>query len=302
MSSHDNTCRFSEDERSLGNDASLWDIDENTENFEMDLANMSAAAARFRMEMDSKEFASPMKQYVASDQHVLDGLISDISAEDLQASKWVDTENNYGQVDFSEPIMSMNSKFQTSERVNPLKELGREASAFSLHEDVTTEDTYSVEQKIDEVCWSYLDPQRNVQGPFHTYEMRNWSEAGYFRNDLPVQHKDWSKFYPLGIIFPVHGTAFLKSVIPEPSTTAEGKKESKDTFDLSEYHTNYEKDFLSNSKSKLNPSGKHSITTNGNRNGHNAIAFPSSVHSATDYYGMDDKKTSAKKLVGFLIT
>ena len=64
--------------------------------------------------------------------------------------------------------------------------------------------------------WEYLDPQQAVQGPFSSKDMRRWHHSGYFKVDLPIRVKGWSRFYPLGAVYPKQDSAFQQS-IPEPA-------------------------------------------------------------------------------------
>lgn len=65
--------------------------------------------------------------------------------------------------------------------------------------------------------WEYLDPQSAIQGPFSSKGMRRWLESGYFKPELPIRVRSWTRFFPLGIVFPSQDVAFLKP-IPEPGT------------------------------------------------------------------------------------
>ena len=90
-----------------------------------------------------------------------------------------------------------------------------------------------LEGNIDEILrisnnnhsWLYLDPQNNIQGPFPSSEMRTWLEAGYFKINLPVKLDHWSKFYPLGLVYPTPDSAFLYNLPDEPIS---GKENDKD--------------------------------------------------------------------------
>ena len=90
-----------------------------------------------------------------------------------------------------------------------------------------------LEGNIDEIprisninhFWLYLDPQNNIQGPFPSSEMRTWLEAGYFKINLPVKLDHWSKFYPLGLIYPTPDSAFLYNLPDEPILAKENDKD-----------------------------------------------------------------------------
>ena len=66
--------------------------------------------------------------------------------------------------------------------------------------------------------WEYLDPQNEIQGPFPSKNMRRWLESGYFKMDLPIRLRQWSRFYPLGRLYPNLDFAF-QQLLPEPGTT-----------------------------------------------------------------------------------
>lgn len=62
--------------------------------------------------------------------------------------------------------------------------------------------------------WYYADPQGNIQGPFAGDEMRQWLEAGYFKNDLPISQNAGGPFRRLGSYFSDSGSAFQP---PQPT-------------------------------------------------------------------------------------
>ena len=262
------------DERSSGIYASLWDADDgNNDKLEMDLADMSAAAARFRVEMESKEFTSSTKATLVRDQDVLEGLISDMSTEDLQVSKLVGYdeknksknntffENSYPQLDNS--MSSMSSADQSSAMIGDFNRRDQVETSL-LYPDIHR--TTDAVQEIAEARWSYLDPQRNIQGPFRMSEMKNWSDAGYFKVDLLIRLEGWSNFYPLGIIYPEPGIAFLNGVPPEPSTIDMKQKICADSLNLSFTSASNEESVLSNSKLHIYPLENHlNLMTKSNR-------------------------------------
>ena len=53
--------------------------------------------------------------------------------------------------------------------------------------------------------WTYLDPNKQVQGPFTGEQMSEWFGAGYFPKDLPVAWKlgeePPSEFFPLNTVY-----------------------------------------------------------------------------------------------------
>eukprot|EP00931_Biecheleriopsis_adriatica_P083584 TRINITY_DN5718_c0_g4_i1.p1 TRINITY_DN5718_c0_g4~~TRINITY_DN5718_c0_g4_i1.p1 ORF type:complete len:889 (+),score=197.54 TRINITY_DN5718_c0_g4_i1:82-2748(+) len=67
-------------------------------------------------------------------------------------------------------------------------------------------------------CWSYKDPQGNVQGPFSTLQMRHWDTAGYFQQDLLVRFKESGTFYQLCTLYPQPTVPFaaLPAMLAEP--------------------------------------------------------------------------------------
>ncbi|KAH8076968.1 hypothetical protein JL720_10267 [Aureococcus anophagefferens] len=49
--------------------------------------------------------------------------------------------------------------------------------------------------------WFYKDPQGQHQGPFEAPQMRQWFNAGYFDDDLPLRQGESGDFVPLGRLF-----------------------------------------------------------------------------------------------------
>ena len=89
-------------------------------------------------------------------------------------------------------------------------------------------------------AWYYKDPQQNVQGPFETSSMRRWLESGYFKENLPIKLKHWSKFYALGVAYTNPKLAFLKP-IPEPNVH---DLSVRDREASSQQHTNSQRSFM----------------------------------------------------------
>jgi len=50
--------------------------------------------------------------------------------------------------------------------------------------------------------WQYVDPKRNIQGPFTLLEMQQWNAMGYFRPDLPMRCDPSDEFVPFMELFP----------------------------------------------------------------------------------------------------
>ena len=49
--------------------------------------------------------------------------------------------------------------------------------------------------------WFYRDPQGAFQGPFEATQMRQWFQAGYFDDDLPLRQGTSGDFFPLKQLF-----------------------------------------------------------------------------------------------------
>ncbi|KAH8052228.1 GYF domain containing protein [Aureococcus anophagefferens] len=56
--------------------------------------------------------------------------------------------------------------------------------------------------------WFYKDPQGQHQGPFEAPQMRQWFNAGYFDDDLPLRQGESGDFVPLGRLFSSPQDAF----------------------------------------------------------------------------------------------
>lgn len=50
--------------------------------------------------------------------------------------------------------------------------------------------------------WQYVDPKKNIQGPFTLPEMQQWYSMGYFRADLPMRCDPGDQFVPFSELFP----------------------------------------------------------------------------------------------------
>merc|ERR1719272_1170877 len=50
--------------------------------------------------------------------------------------------------------------------------------------------------------WCYVDPKKQIQGPFTLHEMQQWNMMGYFRADLPIRCCDTDTFVPFAELFP----------------------------------------------------------------------------------------------------
>ncbi|KAG5192633.1 hypothetical protein JKP88DRAFT_173119, partial [Tribonema minus] len=57
--------------------------------------------------------------------------------------------------------------------------------------------------------WYYLDPQGNRQGPFSSHDMREWFEAGYFVEGLPLAQGIDRQFRAMSQLFPDASQAFV---------------------------------------------------------------------------------------------
>ncbi|KAH8075164.1 hypothetical protein JL721_1159 [Aureococcus anophagefferens] len=65
--------------------------------------------------------------------------------------------------------------------------------------------------------WFYKDPQGQHQGPFEAPQMRQWFNAGYFDDDLPLRQGESGDFVPLGRLFSSPQDAFVtKPLLPAP--------------------------------------------------------------------------------------
>uniref|UniRef100_A0A6S8CDN4 GYF domain-containing protein n=1 Tax=Aureoumbra lagunensis TaxID=44058 RepID=A0A6S8CDN4_9STRA len=82
------------------------------------------------------------------------------------------------------------------------------------------------EKKV-ELPWYYRDPQGNIQGPFEPMQMRQWFDAGYFDDDLPVrQQTPDGPFLALGIVFSSARTAFVAPPAVDPDDSPAPQKPS----------------------------------------------------------------------------
>jgi len=50
--------------------------------------------------------------------------------------------------------------------------------------------------------WQYVDPRKNIQGPFALVEMQHWNSMGYFRPDLPMRCDPSDPFVPFAELYP----------------------------------------------------------------------------------------------------
>ncbi|CAH3157868.1 unnamed protein product [Porites evermanni] len=70
---------------------------------------------------------------------------------------------------------------------------------------------------LDEVQWSYTDPQGKVQGPFSNSEMADWFSHGYFTMGLLVKRTTDEAFQPLGEVIKQWGRVpFVPGPQPPP--------------------------------------------------------------------------------------
>merc|ERR1712137_476711 len=50
--------------------------------------------------------------------------------------------------------------------------------------------------------WQYIDPKKNIQGPFSLVEMQQWHKQGYFRPDLRMRCDTSDEFMEFAMLFP----------------------------------------------------------------------------------------------------
>jgi hypothetical protein len=227
---------------------SMWDMSDakggiDGDSCDLDLADFSAAAIRFQAEMremstsDAARSGEHEKERGA-EIDILDNLIGEslsLEADDIQIPEWadynigiqdsdvVDSSLEFQSTDATSEIRSFDAGMfgvandlggsftdVSSERMRPLP--STVVVPLPHHVPVTMPNPIPPKQPL----WYYLDPQKHVQGPFQTSEMRNWLLAGYFQIDLPVRLNSWSDFHPLGSIFSSHEIAFLPTPPVEP--------------------------------------------------------------------------------------
>jgi PERQ amino acid-rich with GYF domain-containing protein len=155
-----------------------------------------------------------------------------LETDDIQIPEWADYDIGLQESSITESSM----RFESG---NPSAELKPFDEVFSSSNEPISSVPISISDKSDDISrhnstlslsvsqsttakpsmWFYLDPQKHVQGPFHTSDMRNWLEAGYFQVDLPVRLDSWSDFHPLGTIFTTPDIAFLPNLPLEPIKT-----------------------------------------------------------------------------------
>lgn len=185
--------------------SAVWDSVSTNDNSKgsssLDLADFAAAALRFRSEtMDMVRHDSTSLQGKAD---ILDSLIDDtinVDTDDVELPEWAD--ENPSETDQTEKVECAGK--------NQIQESQDLPSTFNFS------DSLSQVEDVSSGMWSYLDPQNNVQGPFHTSEMRQWHDAGYFKFDLPIKLSNWLHFHPLGLVYPNQATAFETDLVLEP--------------------------------------------------------------------------------------
>jgi len=75
------------------------------------------------------------------------------------------------------------------------------------------------------ITWSYLDPQRQVQGPFESEEMFEWYSARYFPADLMVRRNTDGRFISLTEMSQLYGRVpFTPGPTPPPILSAEEER------------------------------------------------------------------------------
>lgn len=50
--------------------------------------------------------------------------------------------------------------------------------------------------------WQYVDPKKNIRGPFTLLEMQQWNSMGYFRAELPMRCDPSDPFLSFSELFP----------------------------------------------------------------------------------------------------
>ena len=60
--------------------------------------------------------------------------------------------------------------------------------------------THSPSKEVP-IAWTYLDPNRQTQGPFTSEHMAAWYTSGYFPKDLPISWVDPAVYYPLDQVY-----------------------------------------------------------------------------------------------------
>ncbi|OMJ79430.1 hypothetical protein SteCoe_20531 [Stentor coeruleus] len=120
--------------------------------------------------------------------------IKNIIEEDDKYPEWDDPhEENNEEINSPEIIaypLSLIEKF-----VNEGNPFACIIMANSIsNEDSVITNPYSIPF---EKVWYYKDPQGNVQGPFTTLDMFNWSAAGYFSSNLQIAHSSPTHFFSL---------------------------------------------------------------------------------------------------------
>lgn len=66
--------------------------------------------------------------------------------------------------------------------------------------------------------WQYVDPKKNIQGPFTLLEMQHWNSKGYFRPDLPMRCHPSDPFISFKELFP-HPLVPFQSYPKRPTPT-----------------------------------------------------------------------------------
>lgn len=229
-------------------DKNVWDISDGKggidgDSCDLDLADFSAAAMRFQTEMREMSAADAAQsreheQERGAEVDILDNLIGEslsLETEDIQIPEWAD----YNIVLQDPDIAGSSLEFESTDAKSEMKSF--DPSLFGVANDLRGSFTGLPSESIRPLSspvvvslphhvsvtmtnpvpprqplWYYLDPQKHVQGPFQTSEMRNWLLAGYFQIDLPVRLNSWSDFHPLGSIFSSHEIAFLPTPPVEP--------------------------------------------------------------------------------------
>ena len=113
--------------------------------------------------------------------------------EDENYPEWDDPKENTNEATSPEVIIYPLSLIQSSANE------GNPFACIIMAHSITNEDNvitnpYSIPF---EQVWYYKDPQNNIQGPFTTIDMFNWSAAGYFSSNLQIAHSSPYHFFSL---------------------------------------------------------------------------------------------------------
>ena len=126
----------------------------------------------------------------------------DMKYED-SIKKLIEEDEDYPEWDVPEdPAKDLTTPEVIIYPLNLIQTLADEGNPFAciiMSHSLTSDDSvitnpYSIPF---EQVWFYKDPQNNIQGPFTTIDMFNWSAAGYFSSNLQIAHSSPSHFFSL---------------------------------------------------------------------------------------------------------